>query len=85
MIEGQYNFQIDKNIIPVFYINKNAWTDEYKKIIHHCLGERRCYVLVESDPKVCNRYAEYSFICREDFYKCYEQIDYLLGLKNKES
>lgn len=83
MIEGLYNFQIDKNTIPVFYVNKNTWTDEYKNIIHLCLSERRCYVIVEPDPNICNRYVEYSLICRVDFYECYEQIDHLLGLKIK--
>ena len=64
LIDGKYFFQIDENAIPVFYINKATWTEEYKRIISLCAYNRKCYLIVEPDPQICNRYYEIYIVTR---------------------
>lgn len=77
-----YNFQLDKNSVPIFYINKKVWSDKYKYVIHQCLCERMCYLLVEPDPNVAIRMVEITCLCRNDFTEHYELIEKYLGIKN---
>ena len=84
LIDAQYFFQTDENAVPVFYINKATWTNEYKRIISLCAYNRKCYLIVELDSQVCNRYCEITCMCLKDFEKNYELIDYLLGLDEKQ-
>ena len=58
LINAQYFFQTDKNAVPVFYINKATWTEEYKRIISLCAHNRKCYLIIEPDPQICNRYGK---------------------------
>ena len=51
-------FQIDENAVPVFYINKATWTEEYKRIISLCAYNRKCYLIIEPDTQNKNRYCE---------------------------
>ena len=76
-----YNFQADKNAIPIFYVNKATWTEYYKSIIHQCLNDRMCYILVESDIDVLNRMVEITCMCRADFTDNYDVIEKALGIK----
>ena len=69
LINAQYFFQTDKNAIPVFYINKATWTEEYKRIISLCAYNRKCYLIIEPDPQICNRYYEITCMCLIDFEK----------------
>ena len=69
LINAQYFFQTDKNAVPVFYINKATWTEEYKRIISLCAYNRKCYLIIEPDPQVCNRYCEIICMCLIDFEK----------------
>lgn len=75
-----YNFQGDSNAVPVFYINKNTWTEGYKRVIHQCLLDRMCYILVEPDPNVSIRMVEFTCMCRADFEKNYENIEKILDI-----
>ena len=77
-----YNFQADKNSVPIFYINKEVWSDKYKHVIHQCLGERICYLLVEPDPNVAIRMVEITCLCPKDFIEHYELIEKFIGIKN---
>ena len=85
LINAQYFFQTDENAVPVFYINKATWTEEYKRIISLCAYNRKCYLIIEPDPQVCNRYCEITCMCLIDFEKNYELINHLLGLDIKNN
>ena len=85
LINAQYFFQIDENAVPVFYINKATWTEEYKRIISLCASNRKCYLIIEPDPQICNRYYEITCMCLIDLEKNYELIDRLLGLDIKNN
>ena len=69
LINAQYFFQTDKNAVPVFYINKATWTEEYKRIISLCAYNIKCYLIIEPDPQICNRYYEITCMCLIDFEK----------------
>ena len=84
LIDGKYFFQIDENTVP-FYINKETWTEEYKRIISLCVYNRKCYLIVEPDPQICNRYYEITCLSLIDFEKNYELINHLLGLDIKNN
>ena len=84
LINAQYFFQTDKNAVPVFYINKATWTEEYKRIISLCAYNRKCYLIVEPDPQICNRYCEIICMSLIDFEKNHEFINHLLGLDDKQ-
>ncbi len=84
LIDGKYFFQIDENVVPVFYINKATWTQEYKRIISLCAYNRKCYLIVEPYPQICNRYYEITCLSLIDFEKNYELINHLLGLDEKQ-
>ena len=85
LIDGKYFFQIDENTVQVFYINKETWTEEYKRIISLCVYNRKCYLIVEPDPQICNRYYEITCLSLIDFEKNYELINHLLGLDIKNN
>ena len=85
LIDGKYFFQIDENTVPVFYINKETWTEEYKRIISLYVYNRKCYLIVEPDPQICNRYYEITCLSLIDFEKNYELINHLLGLDIKNN
>lgn len=85
LINAQYFFQTDENAVPVFYINKATWTEECKRIISLCAYNRKCYLIIEPDPQVCNRYCEITCMCLIDLEKNYELIDRLLGLDIKNN
>ncbi len=85
LIDAQYFFQTDENAAPVFYINKASWTNEYKRIISLCAYNRKCYLIVEPDPQICNRYCEIICMSLIDFEKNHELINnHLLGLDDKQ-
>ena len=84
LIDGKYFFQIDENVVPVFYINKATWTQEYKRIISLCAYNRKCYLIVEPYPQICNRYYEITCLSLIDFEKNYKLINHLLGLDEKQ-
>lgn len=69
LINAQYFFQTDENAVPVFYINKATWTEEYKRIISLCAYNRKCYLIIEPDPQICNRYYEITCMCLIDLEK----------------
>lgn len=85
MIDAQYFFQTDANAVPVFYINKSNWTKEYKRIISLCAYDRQCYLIIEPDPKVVNRYCEITCMCLADFCNQENFINHLLGLDKKQN
>ena len=85
LIDGKYFFQIDENVVPVFYINKATWTEEYKRIINLCAYNRKCYLIVEPYPQICNRYYEITCLNLIDFEKNYELINRLLRLDIKNN
>ena len=76
-----YNFQADKNGVPIFYVNKATWTDHYKSVIRQCLNDRMCYILVEPDPDVAIRMVEITCMCVADFMDNYDVIEKVLGIK----
>jgi len=80
LINAQYFFQTDENAVPVFYINKATWTEEYKRIISSCAYNRKCYLFVEPDLQICNRYCEIVCMCLADFTEQENLISHLLGL-----
>ena len=84
LIDAQYFFQTDENAAPVFYINKASWTEEYKRIISLCAYNRKCYLIIEPDPQVCNTYCEIICMSLIDFEKNYKLINHLLGLDDKQ-
>lgn len=69
-----YSFQIDSNTVPVFYINKQCWNDNYKRIIHYCLENRMCFLLVEPGDQT-KRCLEITCECIADFVNFYDLIE----------
>lgn len=58
-----------KTLLQYFNINKASLTDEYKRIISLCAYNRKCYLIVEPDPQICNRYCEIICMSLIDFEK----------------
>ena len=76
-----YAFQADENAVPVFYVNKETWDENYKWIICNCLQQRRCYLLVEPSLEVTNRYVEFTLETVADFNKNRKAIEKVMGIK----
>lgn len=81
MIGASYNFQIDKNAVPVFYINKGSWNDNYKRIIRECTYYRMAYLLCEPDDK-SKPYMEITCMCLKDFEDFISGIEKYIGIES---
>jgi len=77
-----YNFQIDENAVPVFYINKNCWNDEYKQLIRECLYYKMAYLLCEPEDKSLP-HMEVTCTCLKIFEDFLEMIEKCIGYKNE--
>ena len=71
-----YAFQTDKDAVPIFFINKDTWTDEYKYIINSCLDIGHAYLLVHTKQFGI---VEIVCLCRADFNEQIKKIDNLIN------
>lgn len=70
-----YRFQIDKNAVPVFYINKNCWNYDYKQLIRQFIHDYNwAYLLCEPVDKT-KPHMEVTCTCLRVFEEFIETVE----------
>lgn len=72
-----YLFQTEENAIPVFWINKETWNEEYRHIIYSALDQKRTCLLI---PTKKYGIVEIACLQKSDFPEQIKNIDKLLTL-----
>jgi len=81
MVFANYRFQIDENVVPIFYITKNSWNDNYKRIIRECTYNRMAYLLCEPSDN-SKPYMEITCMCLADFENFIGGIEKYIGIES---
>lgn len=70
-----YLFQVDKNAVPVFYINKNCWNDDYKQLIRQFIREYNCAYLLCAPVDKSKSHMEVMCMCLYDFESFIDRVE----------